>query len=211
MRKVKRRSTAYPTHRYQIASIIIFLAGIDKILSLTLQLLYITGHIQWDWIKTPNPRVGYIGCGPGLTKKINKLKELGLDLDYLRGLIGLRNLYIHDTSISVLYKLSHSKSPQRNTRVCAIGPEISFTYMGLTANDPRNLRIIAKQVTNATAKLLNKKKWYEGWKRVANQVAKLPCNPNGIEEQIYNSINTNVDPLEKLNRGYIGEGLSRLL
>src|SRR5262245_15087667 len=84
-----RVSSDDPAHRFQIAAIIIFLAGVDKALSLTLELLYLAGRVEWDWLTgrgRSNPPPGHIRCYPGFSAKIDKLKQLGLDISTIQWL-----------------------------------------------------------------------------------------------------------------------------
>ena len=48
---VKRWSTDDPTHEYVTSAIIVLLAGVDKVLSLALELLYLAGHVDWAWMR----------------------------------------------------------------------------------------------------------------------------------------------------------------
>ena len=213
MRKVKRRHTDNSNYRYQVAAIVIFLAGVDKTLSLALQLLYLSGHLKWSWLKPRQSKIGSISCGPGLTKKLIKLRELGLDLHNLDDLIQLRNKYIHYISVDASYKVSFSKGPIMRVEVRPHGPEISFISEPLLSFNSHHLRRIASYLTTATAKLLEEKRWYDGWKQVSDRIAKLPNNPNDIEKKILARISPDklLLKIEDLNNVFIGEGFSRVL
>ena len=82
---VKKTSTDDPTHRYQIAAVVVFLAGVDKTLGLALLILYLGGHVSWESIGPRGKKVeldpGRLVCWPGLTGKLTRLKALGLDLE----------------------------------------------------------------------------------------------------------------------------------
>jgi hypothetical protein len=90
-RTVHSRSTADTTHRFQIAALIVFLSGVDKALSLALQLSYLADRIDWGWLthgRKLDP--GVIECHQGLTAKLDKLHSLGLDLTGLQWIVDLR-------------------------------------------------------------------------------------------------------------------------
>ena len=99
-------STGDRTYRFQIVALIIFLSGVDKTLSLTFELMYLAGKIDWKWLtKGDTPSPGSVECHRGLTAKLEKLAALGLDITDLQWIIDLRNIYIHSCSIYVGYSI----------------------------------------------------------------------------------------------------------
>ena len=104
LRLVESLDTGDPTHRFQIAGLTVFLAGVDKALNLAFQLLYLAGKVKWKWL-SGGRRVepGFIECHRGLTAKLNKLHSLGLDLTELQWMVDLRNMYIHGCRMYVGY------------------------------------------------------------------------------------------------------------
>ena len=121
-------STSEPTHRYQIAALIIFLAGVDKTLSVVLELLYLSGVVEWKWLTGGRSGVppGYVICSPGLSAKIEKLKTLGVNLSQLKWLIETRNRYVHDCVIHVGYSFSASDNTAEGSplELKASGPAV---------------------------------------------------------------------------------------
>ena len=66
----------------EAAAVVVFLAGVDKALALALQFLCFTGRVDLKWLRSGErgPAVpGVLSCWPGLGKKVNKLRDLGLD------------------------------------------------------------------------------------------------------------------------------------
>jgi hypothetical protein len=151
-------STGDPTYRYQIAALIIFLAGVDKTLSVVLELLYLAGFVEWKWLKGGRIAVqpGYVICSPGLSAKIDKLKGLGLDLSQLKWLIEARNRYIHDCVIHAGYSFSFSDHAPDGSplELKASGPAILVDGPPLVALGPKEIRRCAASLTRVLAQFL---------------------------------------------------------
>jgi len=211
LRMVKRQSTADPTHRFQIAAVTIFLAGVDKALSLALQLLYLAGKIEWKWLKPAKPEWGIISCRPGLTAKILKLKELGVDITRLRDLVDLRNEYIHSCSIYAGYSFGvKGKKPRLTLR--ANGPTIRYAgeyLLGIRADD---IKRIAEDLLDLVSVFVDGSGWRSSYTSIAGKIRRLPHDP---EPETSNTDTSDLEAvsriIDKLNQEHIGEGLSRLL
>ena len=211
--QVKSHSTGDPTHRFQIAGVVIFLAGVDKTLSLAVQLLYLAGKIEWKWIKPRTPRPGFIACGRGLTAKLYKLKEMGLDLSELQWLVELRNSYVHNCSIAAGYRWGMTKRGKARLTLRASGPEISYFNAPLMSLDARDIARWADDLTNRVGTFVNHNGWQSSWKSIALKIAKLPVDPEPeyslakrrkFDQECYRTI-------EGLNMRCVGMGLKCVL
>lgn len=40
-----------PKDEFEVAAVIVFLAGVDKLLSLSLEFLYLADHVEWHWMR----------------------------------------------------------------------------------------------------------------------------------------------------------------
>ena len=212
LRMVRSRNTADPSHRFQIAALIVFLSGVDKALSLALQLIYLADRVTWRWLKHRRKlESGVIECHQGLTAKLEKLHSLGLDLTGLQWIVDLRNDYIHSCRIYAGYRVGtdHGDTPRFILR--ASGPEVSFSGQPLVALGPARIQTYSGQLTDQLGRFLDGIKWQGAWALLKEQLGHLPINPepeysqmlNGSPEEIYSLI-------VSLNERHIGKGLWRL-
>lgn len=212
LRMVKRKSTDDPTHRFQIAAITIFLAGVDKTLSLALQLLYLAGEIEWKWLKPTKPNAGIISCGPGLTAKILKFKELGLDITELRELIDLRNEYIHSCSIYAGYSMGPIWGRKPRLTLRATGPTISYAGKYLLDIGADDIKRISRVLINLVAEFVDASDWRSSYRSIAQKIRKLPHDPQPELLTIDPSdLEATFRVIDELNKKYIGAGLFHLL
>lgn len=211
-RMVHSRSTADPTHRFQIAALIVFLSGVDKALSLALQLIYLADRVEWRWLTRGRKlEPGVIECHQGLTAKLDKLHSLGLDLTGLQWIVDLRNEYIHSCRIYTGYRGGIDQEEEPRFILRASGPEVSFSGQPLVALGPAEIQTYAGQLTDRLGRFLDEIKWQAAWELLEEQLAHLPINPepeysqtlDGSAEEIYSVIIS-------LNERYVGEGLRRL-
>jgi len=207
---VRSLSTSDPTHRFQIAALIVFLSGVDKALNLALQLIYLADRVEWRWLMGGRKlEPGVIECYPGLTAKLKKLHSLGLDLTELQWIVDLRNEYIHSCRIYAGYGvgIDHGDKPILQ----ASGPKVSFSGQPLVALGPAEIQTYAGHLTDHLGRFLDGIKWQTAWALLEEQLGHLPINPepeysqmmDGSAEEIYSLI-------VSLNERYIGEGLQRL-
>ena len=207
-RMVHSRSTADPTHRFQIAALIVFLSGVDKVLSLALQLIYLADRVDWKWLtrgRKLDP--GVIECYQGLTAKLDELHSLGLDLTGLQWIVDLRNEYIHSCRIYAGYHGGIDEGGAPRFMLQASGPNVSFSGQPLVALGPAEIQTYAGQLTERLGRFLDEIKWQATWQLLEEQLGHLPINPepeysqalDGSEEEIYRLIIS-------LNERYVGEG-----
>ena len=211
---VQKLSSGDPTHRFQIAGLIIFLSGVDKALSLALQLLYLAGRVEWNWlIGRRHPPVGQIECNPGMTAKLRKLEDLGLDLSEFQWLVDLRNWYVHDCSMYAGYKVGVENGEDLRPILRAHGPEVSYSTPPVTAIGGDSIAAYAEGLTAHLGDFLDRIGWQGAWTSIQQQLQRLPVNP----EPEYSQIVRENDPTQIhhlitcLNERYVGDGLSRLL
>jgi hypothetical protein len=184
LRLVKRRkigsrmrvSSDDPTHRFQIAALIVFLSGVDKALSLTLELAYIAGLVEWKWLKGRlKIEPGEVICAPGISAKMDKLSELGLNLSALRWLVDLRNEYVHECRIYAGYSFAFSDSGDQ-LELKPHGPEITISQPPLVALGPQELKTYSLSLTTHLARFLDKSGWRKAWLEFSKQINSLPIN-----------------------------------
>jgi hypothetical protein len=214
LKLVRKRDTGDPTHRFQIAAVIVFLAGVDKALSLTLQLLYLAGHVEWKWLtgnwKKPSP--GEVECNPGLTSKLKKLRGIGLDWTRLDWLVELRNMYVHDCSIYAGYTVDWNVRPSR-LQLRASGPTISTTGPPLVAMDAAAIRAYADELARLLGSLLDRKGWSAAWTTLRESLSRLPQDPEPELSQADSAKTPEAihEIIRTLNERFVGDGLEKLL
>lgn len=212
MKMVKFLDTNDPSYRFQVASIIIFLAGIDKTLSLAFELLYLAGKVDWNWM-VPNtkskPPVGFIECQRGLTAKIMKLKELGVDVTHLQRIIDLRNEYIHSCHIYVGYTVGLD-GVECKTLLNPSAPVISFPLSPMTAFQPKEIQYYAEQLIDEISSFIDRMEWQGEWFKLAQKIEHLPQNPEPEYTQIVNEPEREFEILDALNKRFVGDGAKLL-
>jgi len=203
------RSTGDPAHRFQIAALIVFLSGVDKALSLALQLMYLADRVEWRWLTRGHKlKPGVIECRQGLTAKLNKLHSLGLDLTDLQWIVDLRNEYIHTCSIYAGYRVGIGDGDTSQFILRASGPEVSFLREPLTALGPTEIQTYAEHLTERLGKFLDGIKWQVAWALLQEQQSHLPVNPEPEYSQIADASPEKIYSLTgTLNERYVGEGL----
>lgn len=214
LRLVRTKDTRDPTHRFQIAAVIIYLAGIDKALGLALQLLYLAGKIKWEWLRGGRKgEAGRIVCNPGLTAKLDKLTELGFDLSDLKWLVDLRNQYVHACSIEARYGLAGDFDKGRLV-LRPSGPEVNFPGSPLLPLESDLIEQQTESLIKELGEFLDRQGWEARWRAAQARLEQLPENP----EPYYSEVVSRVDDLdavhvilERLNAESIGEGLQHLL
>lgn len=205
-----------PTHRFQIAALIVFLSGVDKALSLTLELAYIAGLVEWKWLKGRlKVEPGEVICAPGISAKIDKLSELGLNLSALKWLVDLRNQYIHECRIYAGYSFVFPDSPGKNyhLELKPHGPRITISQPPLVALGPQELKTYSSSLATHLARFLDKSGWKKAWLEVSKQINNLPINPGPeyttfIQNEKDCSLDDCLDFVTSLNTRHIGEGLT---
>jgi len=201
-----------PSSRFQIASIIIFLAGIDKTLSLGFDLLYLAGKVNWKWMilnTKSKPPVGFIECQRGVTSKIMKLKELGVDITYMQEIINLRNEYIHSNHIYVGYTEGIDEV-EHKTRLNQSGPIISYPLAPITAFKAEDIYYCAEHLVEEISSFIDKTGWQKEWFRLAAKAKELPKNPEPEYTQFLNEPEKELETLEALNIRFVGDGAKLL-
>jgi hypothetical protein len=214
---VRSHSTADPTHEYQTAAVIVFLAGVDKALSLALEALYLAGHVKWDWLRgrrgSAHLTPGEIVCAPGFMAKLDRLKDLGCDLRDLAWLAEMRNSYVHDCTILGGYRVAPDANACRLTlrpfplTVQGSGPFL----LALSADD---IAATTEEVVERLGRLLSEKDCEEAWRKVNEQAALLPTDPQPWTDQV-NAPRASADEIHEivraLNAEAVGEGCAKLL
>jgi hypothetical protein len=216
LRLVRRWSTATSSHEYGIAALIIFLAGVDKVLSLTLELLYLAGHVEWEWMRRrrrADVEPGEVFCDPGFMAKLAKLKELGCDVTEIDWLAELRNSYIHGCKIYGGYSVAADFDRQRVT-VKPTGPTVNS---GLTFLSPVRADDIDPMTTRLVERLdrfLGERRCEEALRRISERLTALPVDPQPWTGRLNASEmdpDTIIAQIRELNAEMVGEGLSKII
>jgi len=210
---VKSRNSGDPTHRFQIAGLIVFLAGVDKALGLALEILYLTGRVDWKWLAANrSPEPGFVECGRGLTAKLFKIRELGLDLTALGWLVEIRNWYVHECSIYAGYRVNVEWEEPPRAHLRAIGPEVSTSGIPLAGIDAATIKTYSDDLARLLGSLLDQNDWSTAWRRIQQRLSELPADP---EPEL-----TRIGPagaeviheiVTALNARFLGDGLSKIL
>lgn len=212
MGMVKTHDTNDPTHRYQIASILIYLAGVDKALNLAFELLYLAGKVDWQWM-SPNPKsmppAGFIECTRGLTSKILKLKDLGVDITYLQWLIDIRNEYVHSCSIYTGYSQSIDEI-EGNLQLKPVEPTLSFPLTPTTYLRPQEIQYYTNGIIDLIGTFIDQSEWHKEWLTIAEKVKTLPKNPEPEYTQITKAPEREWEILNALNEKFVGVGAKLL-
>jgi hypothetical protein len=203
-----------PTHRFQIAGLMVFLAGVDKALSLTLELLYLAGDVDWKWMKGHfKVESGEVICSRGLSAKIDKLKELGLDLSALKWLVDSRNRYVHECRIYAGYSfvLSEDQNPKFELR--PYGPRFDSVLPPIFGLGPKQIAAYASSLTRYLARFLDKSGWKKSWLAISKKIARLPINPDPeytvfLKNEKDYSLEECLELVTSLTSQHIGEGLT---
>jgi hypothetical protein len=212
LRMVGSRSTGDPSHRFQIAALIVFLSGVDKVLSLALQLMYLADRVEWRWLTNGrNLKPGVIECHQGLTTKLNKLQSLGLDLTDLQWIVDLRNSYIHTCRIDAGYRVGVDDGDTPQLILHAFGPEVSSSAAPLVALGPTDIQTSAEGLADHLGEFLDGIKWQAAWALLQEQLGHLPVNPEPEYSQLADGSAEEIHSLIlALNERYVGEGLRQL-
>lgn len=210
---VERLSSDDPTHRYQIASILIFLAGVDKTLNLAFELLYLAGKVDWKWM-VPGPKLtpppGYIECTQGLTKKINKLKAFGVDISNLQDLINIRNAYVHSHYLYIGYGESIDEiTPDINLK--ASGPTLRYLLPPMTNFGVQEIKYYANEIIDLVGSFIDKTDWQKACFRIIEIVDNLPKNPEPEYSLMLNNQGREFEIINTLNKRLIGDGAQILM
>ena len=201
-------------NRFEIASVIIFLTGVDKMLNIAFGLLYLAGKVKWKDIvykRYPKTEAGFIECHKGLLGKVNTLKKLGADITPLIDIIEWRNYFIHDSSIYAGYAQGFDEDTKK-PKISPDGPKISYPLSPNTFWTDETIQYYTELTLDVISSFLDTTGWKNAWYEVSKRLEKLPTynidlnlvnDPKGQEK-----ISTRI---EELNNIHIGIGLEKLL
>ena len=156
------------------------------------------------------PPAGFIECTRGLTSKIIKLKDLGVDLTHLQWLVDLRNEYVHSCSIYTGYS-ERIDETEVNIQVKPSGPTISFPLSPMTYIHAQEIQNYVNGIVELIGSFIDQTDWYEGWFKIAENVKNLPSNPEPEHTQIMNEPERLFEILSALNDKFVGDGAKLLL
>lgn len=201
-------------NRFQMASIIIFLSGVDKMLNIAFGLLYLGGKVPWKEMVTNRhfeTKAGFIVCHKGLTVKIKTLEKLGADVSPLLELIEIRNFSIHDSFIYAGYveKLDELTmepiiSPGELTISYPLFPETHWNEEVIQYYTDGTLKVVSAFVDTTD--------WKETWMKIGEKLEGLPTyeiDPNLAYDR--DGHNKKMARIDELNYESIGIGLKKLL
>lgn len=207
---------------FRTASIIIFLAGIDKIFSLTLIFLWIATKIKAKEIAKHKRtleklKAGYISCDCGFLKKLKTLKKLGIDLEDFVWLSELRNHFIHGHNLLVRYRAS----PNFEHNKINLCPQINFTVSGSfnIRIDQNTLNKWYNEIINRITTYLYKTDFKKRFSLLSKKINNLPINPEPYYSKFKEVLSSNEcdkafekanDIINELNLKYISLILKKL-
>jgi hypothetical protein len=201
-------------NRFDIASVIIFLTGVEKMLNIAFGLLYLARVVKWKDIvskRYTKTEAGFIHCRWGLTKKINELEKLGADITPLIDIIELRNYFIHDSSIYAGYAQVFDEATN-TPKISAVGPRISYPLSPSSFWTNETIKYYTELTLDAVSSFVDTTDWKRAWCEVSERLEKLPTYDIDLDlvhdperqENIFARI-------EELNNKHIGLGLRKLL
>lgn len=216
---VRRPSTGDPdnsTDEFEVAAVIVFLAGVDKLLSLSLELLYLAGHVEWQWMRgrrrESDVLPGQVFCDPGFATKISKLRELGCDLEELRSLAKARNTYVHECKVFAGYRI-HPDFEGNRLDLRATGPVVDSSAPFQTGFRPEGIDTMTTALVDRLGAFLTDRYCEEGFRQIAERVAKLSDNPEPWTTRLRETddyLDGASAIMEELNAAFVGKGLARL-
>jgi hypothetical protein len=215
---VRRRDTGDPTHDYETAAMIVFLAGVDKVSSLALELLYLAGAVKWAWLhskKWQTVRPGEIVCQPGFAAKLARLKELGCDLTELKWLSELRNSYIHDCTMFAGYRARPKFTPHGGrVRLHPSGPTIDLRGAFLNPFQPADVERMTAIIVQRLTRCLIRRGCMKALRVTSKRIAALPLDPEPWTERV-NAKARGVEGIstiiEALNAEVVGDGCQKIV
>ncbi len=201
-------------NRFEIGSIIIFLAGVEKILNIAFGILYIAGEVKWEDIVFKSflqPPSGFIECHVGLYGKIKKLGELGVDITPLLDIVEFRNHFVHSSSIYFGYSVELDES-LKNFDFVPNGPQITYSSSFSINWTSEKIDYYTENILEVISRFLDTTDWRKGMRKLINKIEKLPKFMNqDIESINAEGFELPVNKVPYLNDKYIGERLSYLL
>jgi len=181
-------------------AIIVYLAGIDKLLSFTMIDLWIGGRIKFKELKrSRNINWSKIYCNRGLLHKINKLKKVGvIQSDNLTWLTILRNCYVHGLSIEMGYRIfpKYEKSTKGTIEIIPFGPSLNHSADFQVDINPETINNQTESLIEDISNYLRKTPFEKNLKAIKEELRKLPVNP----EPYYSKIKGYFDSPEHSNK-----------
>jgi hypothetical protein len=205
---------------FETAAVIVLLAGVDKVMSVALGLLYLAGRVDWVWMKgrrrrdNPVPS-GLVVCGQGFGAKLNRLRDLDCDLTELDWLADLRNRYVHQSSLFAGYRIHPDFDGNRLT-VRAVGPQVEAHGAFAVGLRPSDVPRMTDALLEHVGQCVQHHGCEEVLQRVSDRVEHFPHDPEPWTRHITGLADAGEvaqagEVLEKLNADAVGEGLSVLL
>lgn len=209
LRTGRKDDTGQGVGHEDVLAMTVFLAGVDKTLSLACVFLYIAGVLEKDWLQPRSHQVqpGWLSCGQGLRTKINKLKGMGVLSRVLDGMPEARNQYIHDVLLVGGYALRLSNDGREE-----FAPNCQIKWSGpfRTIHTPKTLRAVAARVIEELVVYIDTrtpfpKRFASLLKRIYG-LPRMPVPPQGYdqEEAVFSKV-------DELNERHIGRQWERLL
>jgi len=169
-------------------AIIVYLAGIDKLLSFTMIDLWIGGRIKYKELKrSRNKNWSKIYCDRGLLYKINKLKKLEvIQSDNITWLTILRNHYIHGLSIEMGYRIytKYDKSKKRTIELLPFGPSLNVSADFQIDINMETLNHQTESLIDDISNYLRNTPFEKNLKKIKEELRKLPVNPEPYYSEI---------------------------
>ena len=174
-------------------AVVIYLAGIDKLLSFTMIALWIGGRIKFKELKRSR-KINWskIYCDRGLLYKINKLKKLGvIQSDNITWLTILRNYYIHGLSIEMGYRIfpKYEKSTKGTIEIIPFGPSLNHSADFQVDINPETINNQTESLIENISNYLRKTPFEKNLKAIKEELEKFPVNPEPYYSKIISYLN----------------------
>lgn len=208
---VQSRSTSDPSHRFHIVAMTEFLAGVDKTLSLALEMLYLTGHVEWKWMTAARaPSTGVIECTKGMQAKLGKLKSLGVNGAHLDEIVRLRNEYLHDCIVYLGYSVGIDHDDM-SIRLRTSAPTVTHTTSATSWLDADDVGRHASHLVDELCSLVDDCGWDETYRMLTDKLERLPQNPEPERTEVATELSSAAAVVDALNKKHVGEGAAFLM
>jgi hypothetical protein len=214
--EMKSWSTGDPTYGFQIASLAVFLAGLDKTLSFACILLHLGGLLDGSWLLARGKskiRPGYLRCDRGLAAKIKKLTELRALSADLEAWVEARNMYMHEFTGFAGYAIGADEACSTMT-LLADGPTFSYSEPPLMPIRQKELEDCAEAILDQLGSFLDSRtNLRETMLAARRYLSTLPRDPKRESAKIMatDDLDAHGEVLDALNAEHVGAQWDKLL
>jgi len=196
----------------ETAALLVFMAGLDKVLSLACAFLHVAGQVDRKWLKSSPGQswAGLLTCGNGMTEKIGKLRALGALHTEFALLVEVRNYYIHGHSLLAGYKIGTNEECTEPT-LRPYGPSVGYGLAPSVGVTLTGLKQLGEGIIEELVEYIDRKTpWQENMRAIHRRLKSMPHDPPKELAQVA----TEPDPsriVECLNAKHVGVQWEKLM